>query len=180
MLATLSGTSVLLRQTTDASSPLASVRYSPGYRAPILDRASGLVLLAFSSHAQRQMVLDLLYRDHAAQRESGERAEVERRLRAIRNVGYACLHSPAHPADRSSLAVPVQAGSDTLAALVVRFARSAVRPHVMMDRFLPALRAAAHDIVDRFNQSSHSPVCADIPPSLPPSLRPSLRNSAEA
>jgi DNA-binding IclR family transcriptional regulator len=65
VLATLSGTSVLLRQTTDATSPLAVVRYAPGFRTPILEEASGLVLLAFSSRQQREMLLDLLYRNDA-------------------------------------------------------------------------------------------------------------------
>ena len=155
MLATLSGTSVLLRQTTDATSPLAVVRYSAGHRSAILDRAAGLVLLAFCSPHQRRMVLDLLYRNgagerEAAAREAAAREAVEQRLAEVRNLGYACLHHPEQSPERSSLAVPVRAGGDTIAAVAVRFARSAVRQQVIMERFLPALRGAAHNIVARF------------------------------
>jgi IclR family mhp operon transcriptional activator len=150
-LATLSGTSVLLRQTTDASSPLALVRYSPGHRAPLLEEAPGLVLLAYSAAEHRQMVLDLLYSEESALPRIS-RAEIEARMVQIRALGFACLHRPGP--DRSSLAVPVRAGNDTLAALVVRFARSAVRQQIIMDRFLPALRGTALGIIERFHSSS--------------------------
>jgi len=155
VLATLSGTSVLLRQTTDATSPLAVVRYAPGFRTPILDEAAGLVLLAFSSRQQREMLLDLLYRDdfRAENREAREiltRADVEKKIAEIRRLGYACVHRGGQPSDRSALAVPVCAGPDALAAVAVRFARSAVNHQVIMERFLPALRSTARRIVDTF------------------------------
>jgi IclR family mhp operon transcriptional activator len=153
-LATPSGTSVLLRQTTDASSPLAVVRYSPGCRAPILEDASGLVVLAFSDFQQRQMILDLLYRDQDIVRQHGPRQALEHRIAHIQCLGYACEHSPAQPSDRSSLAVPVRTASGTLAALAVRFARSAVGAQVIMERLLPALRTTAHAIVARFDASA--------------------------
>jgi IclR family mhp operon transcriptional activator len=153
-LATLSGTSVLLRQTTDAMSPLALVRYSAGYRAPLLDRASGLVLLAFSDRPQSQMLLDLIYRLDAPERPCIARADAERLIAGVRNVGFSCVHRPGQSSERSSLSVPVLAGGDTLAALSVRFARSAVTEQVIRERFLPALRQAAHGMVDCFNRNS--------------------------
>jgi len=152
-LATLSGTSVLLRQTTDAASALAVVRYSAGYRAPLLERAAGLVLLAFSDRPQRQMLLDLIYRRDAPERPSVDRAEAERLIIGVRSLGFAWRH-PSEPSERSSLSVPVLAGGDPLAALSVRFARSAVTHQVVMERFLPALRRAAHAMVECFNRSS--------------------------
>jgi len=149
-LATLSGTSVLLRQTTDAVSPLALVRYSAGYRAPLLDRAPGRVLLAFSNRLQRQMLLDLLYRPDAPEHPSMARADAERLVMEVRGLGFACVSSPSESAERSSLSVPVLAGGDILAALSVRFARSAVTRQVIMERFLPALRRSAQAMVERF------------------------------
>jgi IclR family mhp operon transcriptional activator len=158
-LATLSGTSVLLRQTSDATSPLAVVRYSAGYRAPLLDRAAGFVLLAFSDRPQSQMLLDLIYRQDAPERPQIERAAAERMIAEVRELGFSCVHRAGPASERSSLSVPVLAGGDTLAALSVRFARSAVTQPIIMERFLPALRQAAHGIVDCFNRSS--------PPSAP-------------
>jgi DNA-binding IclR family transcriptional regulator len=150
-LATLSGISVLLRQTTDATSPLAVVRFSAGYRAPILDGASGLVLLAFGNRTQSQMLLDLLYRDDAPERPGMPRAEVEGRIADVSKVGFACVHRPGNSSERSSLAVPVLAGGDALAALTVRFARNAVSQQVIRERFLPALRRTAHGILAGLN-----------------------------
>jgi len=153
-LATLSGTSVLLRQTTDAASPLAVLRLSPGHRAPLLDRASGFVLLAFSDRPQSRMLLDLIYRPDAPEHPPITRAEAERLIADVRKLGFSCVHRAGQPAERSSLSVPVPAGGDTLAALSVHFARSAVTQQIIMERFLPALRQAAHGIVDCFNRSS--------------------------
>ena len=153
-LATLSGTSVLLRQTTDAMSPLAVVRYSAGYRAPLLDRASGLVLLAFSDRPQSRMLLDLLYRLDAPERPSLDRAAAEHLIVEARTLGFSCVHRASQSSERSSLSVPVLAGGDILAALSLRFARSAVTQQVILDRFLPALRRAARGMVDRFNRCS--------------------------
>jgi hypothetical protein len=64
------------------------------------------------------------------------------------------------------LSVPVLAGGDTLAALSVRFARSAVSQQVVMERFLPALRRAARAMVDGFNR--HSPPASAPAAPTPP------------
>ena len=151
-IATRSGTSVLLRQTTDASSPLAVVRYAPGYRAPIADRAAGLVLLAYASHQQQQMLLDALNPKDASSDMS--RLQLERRVKEVRSLGYAYMHRPGRLTDHSSIAVPVQVSDDALAALAVRFARSAVSHQVVMEKFLPALRQTASDIVAAFHNVS--------------------------
>jgi IclR family mhp operon transcriptional activator len=153
-LATLSGTSVLLRQTTDAMSPLAVVRYSAGHRAPLLDRASGFVLLAFSDRPRSRMLLDLIYRADAPERPRFPRADAERLIAEVRSVGFSCLHRAGQASERSSLSVPVVAGGDTLAALSVRFARSAVTQQIIMERFLPTLRRAANGIVECVSRSS--------------------------
>src|ERR1700683_2596916 len=45
-IASLSGTTMMVRETTDHASPLAVERYSAGFRAPLLTTASGRVYLA--------------------------------------------------------------------------------------------------------------------------------------
>jgi DNA-binding IclR family transcriptional regulator len=120
----------------------------------LLDRASGLVLLAFSDRPQSQMLLDLLYRLDAPERPSMARVDAERLIVEVRGLGFSCVHRASQSSERSSLSVPVLAGGDTLAALSVRFARSAVTQQVIMERFLPALRRAAHGMVECFNRSS--------------------------
>jgi DNA-binding IclR family transcriptional regulator len=112
------------------------------------------VLLAFSDRPQSRMLLDLIYRQDAPERPSITRPDAERLIDDVRAVGFSCMHRTGQSSERSSLSVPVLAGGDTLAALSVRFARSAVTEQVIMGRFLPALRGAAHGMVDSFNQTS--------------------------
>ena len=129
-IATLSGASVLVRQTTDETSPLAVVHYAPGARMPLGNSASGLVLLAFGRPSQSRMLLDLLYQSSVAKEQTYSRPELEKRIQETRSLGYALVHRPGRVSERSSLAVPVRVSEDTLCAIVVRFARSAVKQQV--------------------------------------------------
>jgi DNA-binding IclR family transcriptional regulator len=116
------------------------------------------VLLAFSDRPQSRMLLDLIYRQDAPERPSITRPDAERLIDEVRAVGFSCVQRAGQSSERSSCSVPVLAGGDTLAALSVRFARSAVTQQVIMERFLPALRHAAHGMVDSFNRTSPNPI----------------------
>src|SRR5271170_5573994 len=61
-IATLSGTTMMVRETTDHSSPLAVERYSAGSRAPLLTSASGRAYLAFCPSSEREALVDALAR----------------------------------------------------------------------------------------------------------------------
>src|ERR1700693_1732646 len=63
-IATLSGTTMLVRESTDHSSPLAIERYSAGFRAPLLTTAAGRVYLANSAATQRDMLIDMVARSN--------------------------------------------------------------------------------------------------------------------
>jgi IclR family mhp operon transcriptional activator len=158
-IATLSGATVLVRQTTDETSPLAVVHYASGARMPLANSASGLVLLANSRAPQRRMLTDLLYQGGNTPEDAPSREAFEKSIEAAKRLGYALVHRPGRLSERSSLAVPVQVGEDTLCALVVRFARSAVRHQVALEQFLPQLRETAHAIVAAF-RSEHVPETA--------------------
>lgn len=147
-IATLSGTTVLLRQTTDDTSPLAVTHFAPGYRMPLSESASGLVLLAFSRPHQQQMLLDLLYQPSTAHEQPIPRAELEQRIAQTHKLGYALVVRPGRFSDRCGLAVPVQASEDAIVALVIRYARSAVSRQVVLEKFLPELRQTAIAIVE--------------------------------
>jgi hypothetical protein len=104
------------------------------------------------------MLLDLLYRLDAPERPSIARADAERLIADVRSLGFCCVHRAGQSSERSNLSVPVLAGGDTLAALSVRFAGSAVTQQVIMERFLPALRRAAHAMVECCNRSPGAPL----------------------
>jgi DNA-binding IclR family transcriptional regulator len=96
-LSTLAGTAMMVRETTDHDTPLATLRGSAGLREPLLASAAGLAYLAFCSNAERDNLLDLL---------AGSSNEVDRAARVrrhdllssladIKNQGYA-THSSRH------------------------------------------------------------------------------------
>jgi IclR family mhp operon transcriptional activator len=158
-IATISGTTMLVRQTTDHSSPLAIERYAPGYRLPLLASASGLAFLAFCPPPQRETLIDLLAR--SSREEDGparERASLARRLEEIRGQGYAVYHRPRRVSDRTSLAVPILAGERVLALLVVRYARSAIPLPQAVERFVPRMREVASRIVAALDADTNGAV----------------------
>jgi IclR family transcriptional regulator, mhp operon transcriptional activator len=127
--ASLSGTQMLVRETTDHRSPLAIERYSPGLRLPLLSTSAGRVHLAFCP---------------AEQRESRER-------------GYASTVHPKRVSDEISMAVPVIVHDQVLATVIVRFAETAVPFKIAVERFIPRLREAAQRIQETFIEQQLDP-----------------------
>ncbi|HSN72718.1 MAG TPA: helix-turn-helix domain-containing protein [Steroidobacteraceae bacterium] len=146
-IATISGTSMLVRQTTDHASPLAVERYAPGYRLPVLESAAGLAFLAFCPASQRETLLDVLARsEQQEQAPVGDRQTLERQLDEVRTQGFAVYHRPRRVSDRTSLAVPILAEDRVLALLVVRYARTAIPLPQAVQRFVPRMREMAVQI----------------------------------
>lgn len=146
-IATISGTSMLVRETTDHASPLAIERYAPGYRLPLLASASGLAFLAFCSAAQRDTLIDLLARSPRDEdAPARDRTGLGARLDEIRRQGYAVFHRPRRVSDRTSLAVPIRGRERILALLVVRYARNAIPLPQAVERFVPRMHEVASKI----------------------------------
>src|ERR1700743_1354935 len=61
-IATPSGSTMMIRETTDRDSPLALERFSAGVRVPMLGSVAGRAYLAFCPSAQRDALLELLAR----------------------------------------------------------------------------------------------------------------------
>jgi IclR family mhp operon transcriptional activator len=151
-LATLSGTKMTVRETTDHATPLAIERYSAGYRLPLLGSASGRVYLACCTPAQRDELLELLSGSTEEEDRPARthRADVLLMLADIRAQGYATLARTSRLVEELSLSVPVRAHERVLAALTVRFPASAVPQGTALTRFLPKLRECAAKIGDIF------------------------------
>ena len=73
---------MLVRETTDQSSPLALQRYSAGYRVPVMVTAGGQVYLSYCTEKQRETILQILA--------ASNKAEIEKNPRIReRNLGCA-------------------------------------------------------------------------------------------
>ena len=146
-IATLSGTAMLVRESTDHSSPLAIERYSAGFRAPLLTTAAGRVYLANSQAPQREALIEVLARSNKEEdKPARARAELQRMLGDIRSAGFATVTRTRRLMEEVNISVPILLRDRVLASLTVRFAASAVPPTSGLERFLPKLRQCAAKI----------------------------------
>jgi IclR family mhp operon transcriptional activator len=165
-IASLSGTSMMVRESTDHRSPLAVERYSAGFRVPLLTSSSGRVYLSFSPAAQRESLLEILSRSNREEDKLAKnRAEVTKLLNDIRLQGYASAVRPRRVSDEISIAVPIMIDDRVLAAVTIRFSGSAVPLKLAVDRFLPKLRDTAQKIRQTFSDQQREP------PQQQPTLR---------
>jgi IclR family mhp operon transcriptional activator len=150
-VATLSGTAMLVRQTTDHRSPLAIEKRGPGFRVPILASASGLAYMAFCPEEQREAILDILAK---SRREEDKPAKNRKKLRElfaeIRKRGYSSSRRARRVSDEISFSVPVMAGDRLVASLTIRYASTAIPELQAAQRFVPRLRATADRIGQEF------------------------------
>jgi IclR family mhp operon transcriptional activator len=152
-IATLSGTTMMVRESTDHSSPLAVERYSAGFRAPLLSTSTGRVYLANSAPSQRDTLVEILARSNKEEdKPARARADLQRVLAEIKSQGYATATRTRRLTEEISLSVPVLLADRVLAALTVRFAASAVPAKAGVERFLPKLRQCAAKISTLFSE----------------------------
>lgn len=152
-IATLSGTSMLVRETTDHSSPLAVARYSAGFRVPLLTSATGLAYLAHCPATQRDTLIDVLARSGKPEEaRAASRTELQQVLREIRAQGYAAANSSRPGSDDITISVPVALDDRALAGLTVRFSSAALTLPAALTRFLPKLRDCADRIRSDFSE----------------------------
>ena len=153
-VATLSGTTMIMREATDHHTPLAIERHSAGFRAPLLTTAAGRVFLAFCPVSQRETIIDILARSNKEEDKAAraQRADLQRMLAEIKAQGYATATRTRRLVDEASISVPVTSHDRVLAALTVRFMTSAVPLKSGLERFLPKLRQCAAKISTLFSE----------------------------
>jgi IclR family mhp operon transcriptional activator len=163
-IATLSGTTMLVRESTDHSSPLAIERYSAGFRAPLLTTAPGRVYLANSPPPQRETLIEILARSSKEEdRPAKSRVELQRLLAEIKASGYATATRTRRLVEEVSLSVPVLLHERVLASLTVRFTASAVPQKTGVERFLPKLRQCAAKISALFSEQQAEALTKSAP-----------------
>jgi IclR family mhp operon transcriptional activator len=150
-VATPSGATMMIRETTDHQSPLALEQYSAGVRVPMLSSAAGRAYLAFCSGQQRDALLELLSRSSLPEdRVARNRIEVERLLAETRTQGFGMAHRARRVSEETSLAIPVRVKDRILATVTVRYAATAVPLRTAVEQFLPKMREVAQRIETEF------------------------------
>lgn len=156
-IATLSGSTMMVRETTDHRSPLAVERYSAGFRVPLLVSASGRAYLASCQQQQRETLIEILARSTKDEDKlARNRPELNRILTEVRTQGFATAVRARRVSDEVSLAAPIQLDDRVLACLTIRFSGTAVPMKVALERFLPRLRETAGRIRAGFIEQQHA------------------------
>ncbi|HME38697.1 MAG TPA: helix-turn-helix domain-containing protein [Steroidobacteraceae bacterium] len=146
-MATPSGATMMIRETTDRQSPLALEHYRAGVRVSMLGSAAGRAYLAFCEGHQRDALLELLSRSSLPEdRPARSRAEVDRLLNETRAQGFGMAHRARRVSEETSLAIPVHGKDRVLATVTVRYAATAVPLRTAVEQFLPKMREVAHRI----------------------------------
>ncbi|MDQ1303228.1 MAG: hypothetical protein QG595_1211 [Pseudomonadota bacterium] len=165
-IATLSGSTMLVRQTTDHRSPLAVEKRGPGFRVAILTSASGLCYLAHCPPEQQEALLDLLMRPKRGEEQQTSRKKTAELLADTRKRGYSVWRRPRRISDELSFSVPILAKDRLLASLTIRFSSTAVPEADAIQRFIPKMKAVAQRIGNDFlTQNEHQAlaIAADAP-----------------
>jgi len=157
-VASLSGTSMMVRESTDHRSPLAVERCPAGFRVPLLASSSGRAYLAFSAPTHRDSLLDILARSNREEDVlARNRPELMKMLNDTRMQGYASAVRPRRVSDEISIAVPIMVDDRVLAAITIRFSGTAVPLKLAVERFLPKLRDTAQKIRETFVEQQSEP-----------------------
>src|SRR5690606_24043790 len=170
-IATLSGSTMLVRQTTDHRSPLAVEKRGPGFRVPILESASGISYLAFCPREQRDALLDILAKSKRAEDQAAQnRKKIYDMLLETRKRGFAIWRRPRRVSDELSLSVPIVADDRVLASVTIRFSSTAVPETEAVQKFIPRLRNLAQRISADFTQQTERQALAIASDQPPPGL----------
>jgi IclR family mhp operon transcriptional activator len=148
-LATLEGTSMVIRETTHRVARFSIDRGMAGRRLPVLGSSLGQAWLAFAAKREREALLALLAASSAPEDACAQDiAALARRLAAIRRRGYALRTGGAWP-HTGSLALPVRRGGALLGCVAAIWMARAVPPEEGVRQCLAPLRAAAQEIEAR-------------------------------
>ena len=154
-IATLSGPSMLLRETTDPDSPLVVRRALAGRSVGLVSTATGRVYLAHCPPEQRDTLIEVLKKSsNPEDAPARNRSAVERRLNRIRQLGFDSSQRQSQTTNWRAMAVPVFAEGRILASLSVRYIQKAVTAAKEREEFLPKLRATAKRIGNSFEMAS--------------------------
>ena len=162
-IATLSGPSMVLRETTDPDSPLAVRRYLAGRRVGLLSTATGRVYLAYCSAQQRDILIQVLQKSRKPEDLAARNpAAVARRLRRIRQQGFDTSRLQRQSISWGAMAVPVFAREQILASLSARYIRKAVTREAEKEKLLPQLQETAKRIGTSFEASSGDAIGREV------------------
>ncbi len=157
-VATPYGTSMMLRDNTDARSNLAPNVYTPGMTLPLLTSASGKVFLAFCDDVTRKTLLEVCAQSDAPEHAIARHPQLlSRSLQQVRRQGYA--FGPGAGRTRTSIetatiAVPIRSRQHLIGCLALRYLSANVRRKTVVERYLKTMNSHARLIGSKVTASA--------------------------
>ena len=155
-IATPYGTSMMLRDNTDAESTLIAERYIRGTLLPLFSSASGKVYLTFCDEVTRKTLLDVCTTSPDPDHEMARHTHlVTRMLKKVREQGYAFgrgERGTGAAIRTSTFAVPIFASGTLIGSLAIRYIESHVSRTQVVRKYLPILKRHAKIIGRRVSQ----------------------------
>lgn len=149
-LVTRVGQHMVVRDCTHASSPMALTNYQPGAAFPLLECASGHIMLAFESDDERQRWLDSFENcGKPMDRHTLDRLRSNEFVETIRADGFVLRQYNSFtntPGRTSSIAVPIFHRGEVCGALTLIFFSISMGNGIAVDRYVPDLKRAAQAI----------------------------------
>jgi IclR family mhp operon transcriptional activator len=149
-IATPFGARMMLRDNTDAQSPLAPNVYAPGTLLPLLTSATGKVFLAYCDDVTRRTLLDVCAQSGEPEDDLATRPQtLDRVLRQVRRQGYAFGRGAGRTAvavATATFSVPIRARGHLLGCLAMRFLSEGMSQQQVVDRYLDVMNRHARRI----------------------------------
>jgi IclR family mhp operon transcriptional activator len=156
--ATPYGAAMMLRDNTDAESPLAPNVYPRGTPIPLLSSATGKVYLAFCDDMTRKTLLEVCAESKLPEHNLARHPDLLRSsLATVRRQGYAFgpggRQSAAAQAT-ATIAVPIRAKGQLIGAMAMRFLSAGLPRPLVVARYLPIMNQHARLIGRRVASST--------------------------
>jgi len=149
-IATPYGANMMLRDNTDAQSPLAPNVYARGTVLPLLTSATGKVFLAYCDDVTRTTLVDVCSQSVRPEDELARQPLLlEKTLRRIREQGYAFGRGAGTTevaVPTATFSVPIRSKGHLIGCLAMRYLTDSMSREQVVDRYLTVLRRFARRI----------------------------------
>ncbi len=145
-IATYERGAMLIRETTNTTSPLAMLPERAGHRPPVLTSSLGRAYLSLCDKPERDSILAVLSaRGHRERRYARDRGAIAQMVQSTRARGYAVREGGRAPGT-TSIAVPVMNNGKIVAAINIICVASAIALDEIVKRYLAPMRRAVREI----------------------------------
>lgn len=140
---------VVVRYSTIPHSPLALLHSTLNMRLSLVGRALGRAYMAFCSHEERKVLLDILrMSSHEEDQMARNASQLQAMLKKTRQQGYA-LRAPGIRPVSGTLALPIMEGPRVVATIGMTWMTSAISDPQAVERYLQPLQALSEEISER-------------------------------